>query len=349
MTSILVTGAAGFIGAHVARALVGRGHRVSACDNFNAYYDPKLKQARVQELLWPVGVNVQHVDLTDVAATQRLVEASGAQVVLHLAAQAGVRHSVDAPLDYVQANLLGFGSVLEACRRAGVGHLLHASSSSVYGHREGEGEGGARPFSESDRIDRPASFYAATKVANEAMAHATARVHGLPTTSLRFFTVYGPWGRPDMACWLFSERIRLGLPIVVFGRGELRRDFTYVDDTVEAVCRLIERGAPRPDAQGAPVEIFNVGHSVPATVNELVAGLEQAIGRRAVIEHAPLQVGDVPHTESDPTRLRAAIGDWPRTPLARGLAEFADWHRGWLQRGAGQPQRVAMPSYAQAA
>ncbi|RZS58508.1 NAD-dependent epimerase/dehydratase family protein [Sphaerotilus mobilis] len=335
MSSILVTGAAGFIGAHVARALALRGHRVTACDNFNAYYDPALKQARVQQLLWPAGVNVSHVDLTDPALTQRLVDASGAEVVLHLAAQAGVRMSVDRPLDYVQANLLGFGSVLEASRRAGIAHLLYASSSSVYGHREGEGEHGAKPFAETDRIDRPASFYAATKMANEAMAYATARVHGLPMTALRFFTVYGPWGRPDMACWLFAERIREGLPIRVFGKGQLVRDYTYVADTVEAVCRLIERGAPPPDAQGVPVETFNVGHSVPTTVNELVAGLEAAIGRTALIEHAPMQAGDVPHTESDPTRLRAAIGVWPRTSLAQGLAEFASWLAWWQQRGDG--------------
>jgi UDP-glucuronate 4-epimerase len=337
MSTILVTGAAGFIGAHVARALAQRGLRVTACDNFNAYYDPALKQARVQQLLWPVGVNVSHVDLTDAGLTQRLVDASGADVVLHLAAQAGVRHSVERPMDCVQANLLGFGSVLEACRRAGVAHLLYASSSSVYGHREGSGEHGARPFSEDDRIDRPASFYAATKMANEAMAYATARVHGLPVTALRFFTVYGPWGRPDMACWLFAERIREGRPIRVFGRGELVRDYTYVADTVEAVCRLIERGAPRPDAQGVPVQTFNVGHSVPMTVNELVAALERAIGRPALIDHAPLQAGDVPHTESDPTRLRAAVGDWPRTPMADGLGEFVQWLDWWQRRGDGQP------------
>ena len=365
MRSILVTGAAGFIGAHVARALAQRGLRVTACDNFNAYYDPQLKQARVQHLLWPAGVNVAHVDLTDVAQTQRLVDTSGAEVVLHLAAQAGVRHSVERPMDCVQANLMGFGSVLEACRTVGIGHLLYASSSSVYGHRAGAGEQGARPFSEDDRVDRPASFYAATKMANEAMAYATARVHGLPVTGLRFFTVYGPWGRPDMACWLFAERILGGRPIRVFGRGELMRDYTYVADTVEAVCRLVERGAPAPDAQGVPIETFNVGHSLPMTVNELVAGLEAAIGRPALIEYAPMQAGDVPHTESDPARLRAAIGDWSRTPMADGLGEFVQWLRWWQQRSdavpaplssmssmpsiSATPSRALAPALAQAA
>ncbi|MGY0194012.1 NAD-dependent epimerase/dehydratase family protein [Leptothrix sp. BB-4] len=348
MRSILVTGAAGFIGAHVARELALRGHRVSACDSYNAYYDPALKRARVQHLLEPVGVEVRRLDLSDAVQTQHLVDDCQPEVVLHLAAQAGVRHSVEHPLDYVQANLLGFGSVLEACRHARVGHLLYASSSSVYGHREGVGERGARPFGEADRIDQPASFYAATKVANEAMAYATARIHGLPTTGLRFFTVHGPWGRPDMACWLFAERIRAGLPIRVFGRGELVRDYTYVADTVEAICRLIDRGAPARDAQGVPVETFNVGHSVPATVNELVAGLEQALGRRAIVEYAPLQAGDVPHTESDPTRLRAAIGHWPRTPMAQGLAEFARWFAWWQQRD-GQPPIVSRPLVAELA
>lgn len=323
MGSILVTGAAGFIGAHVSAALARAGHRVVACDNFNSYYPVALKQARVAALLAPLGVQVQMLDLSDAAATRAFVAASGCDVVLHLAAQAGVRYSVEAPMAYVQSNLLGFGSVLEACRLEGVKHLLYASSSSVYGWRA---EGA---FSEDDRTDTPASFYAATKKSNELMAYATAQVHKLPVTGLRFFTVYGPWGRPDMAYWSFSQAIRRGQPIKLFAKGELLRDFTCVDDVVQALQRLIERGAPAPDANGAPVELFNVGHRQPVKVVDFVRTLEGALGRQAQVEFAPMQTGDVPTTCADPSRLIAAIGPWSATPLDQGLAQFVRWLERW--------------------
>lgn len=342
MSTILVTGAAGFIGAHAAAQLARAGHRVIGVDSYNAYYPTELKHARVAALLGPVGVPVHALDLCDTDATVALVRDQGVDVVLHLAAQAGVRHSVQAPMDYVRANLVGFGSILEACRLGGVKHLLYASSSSVYGWRDDEAEpqgaGGERlGFAETDRTDEPASFYAATKKANEAMAHATAQVHGLPVTGLRFFTVYGPWGRPDMAYWTFSERIRQGLPLPLFGRGELLRDFTYVDDVVEALARLIRRGPPVAQGRGAPAEIFNVGHRQPVRVLEFVRTLEDLLGTPATLDFVEQQIGDVPNTCADPTRLTAAIGPepWRATPLREGLGHFVDWLKVWSPRDAG--------------
>ncbi|PXW95808.1 UDP-glucuronate 4-epimerase [Sphaerotilus hippei] len=323
MGSILVTGAAGFIGAHVSAALARAGHRVVACDSYNDYYPVQLKRDRVAALLDPLGVQVQPLDLADAAATRAFFEASGCDVVLHLAAQAGVRYSVEHPMAYVQSNLQGFGSVLEACRHGGVKHLLYASSSSVYGWRD------SGAFTEDDRTDTPMSFYAATKKANEAMAYATAKVHGLPVTGLRFFTVYGPWGRPDMAYWSFSQAIRRGQPIKLFAEGQLLRDFTCVDDVVDALQRLIARGGPAPDAQGAPAELFNVGHRQPVKVVDFVRTLEAALGRQASIEFAPMQTGDVPTTCADPSRLIAAIGPWSATPLDVGLPGFVRWLEAW--------------------
>ncbi len=323
MASILVTGAAGFIGAHTSAALARAGHRVVACDNFNDYYPVALKHDRVAALLTPLGVTVEPLELSDTEATRAFFERSGCDVVLNLAAQAGVRYSVQNPMAYVQSNLQGFGSVLEACRHSGVKHLLYASSSSVYGWRD---EGA---FSEDDRTDTPMSFYAATKKANEGMAYATAKVHGLPVTGLRFFTVYGPWGRPDMAYWSFSQAIRRGQPIKLFAEGRLLRDFTCVDDVVDALGRLIERGAPGPDAHGAPAELFNVGHRQPVQVVDFVRTLEDALGRKAVIEFAPMQTGDVPTTCADPSRLIAAIGPWSATPLDQGLPQFVRWLEKW--------------------
>ncbi|MGR6804730.1 NAD-dependent epimerase/dehydratase family protein [Sphaerotilus natans] len=334
MAQILVTGAAGFIGAHAAAALAQAGHRVVGCDSFNAYYPVELKHARVAALLQPAGVPVERLDLCDGAALQALMRQHRIDTVLHLAAQAGVRHSVSAPLDYVQANLLGFASVLEACRLQGVDHLLYASSSSVYGRRDGDAAPGG--FRESDRIDAPASFYAATKQANEAMAHATAAVHRLPVTGLRFFTVYGPWGRPDMAYWGFAERLRRGETLQLYGQGELRRDFTHVDDVVDALLRLVARGAPagRQREDGVPAELFNIGHRHPVRVIDFVRLLERATGCPARIEFAPMQAGDVPDTSADPSRLIEAIGPWRATPLAEGLAGFVRWLEGWNARGA---------------
>ena len=340
MAQILVTGAAGFIGAHAAAALARAGHAVVGCDSFNAYYPVELKHARVAALVAPAGVAVERLDITDLTALQALMARHRVDTVLHLAAQAGVRHSVQAPLDYVQANLLGFGSVLEACRRHGVRHLLYASSSSVYGRRDGD----AAPtgFRESDRTDAPASFYAATKQANEAMAHATAAVHGLPATGLRFFTVYGPWGRPDMAYWTFTERLRRGETLQLYGRGELRRDFTYIDDVTDALVRLVARGAPSPDPQGVPAELFNVGHRQPVRMIDFVRLLERCTGCPARIEFAPLQRGDVPDTSADPGRLLDALGHWPATPLADGLPRFTRWLAVWQgRRGDAGPELAA--------
>lgn len=342
MTSVLVTGAAGFIGAHAAAALASAGHRVVGCDSFNSYYDPRLKHARVQALLTPLGVEVAALDLSDVAATQAFWARQRCEVVLHLAAQAGVRHSVQRPLEYATANLVGFASVLEACRLNGVRHLLHASSSSVYGQRADA------PFREQDSTDAPASFYAATKKANELMAHATAAVHGLPATSLRFFTVYGPWGRPDMAYWGFAEAIQAGRPITLYGHGLLQRDFTCIDDVVDALLRLVRRGPPAPDAEGVPCEVLNLGHRQPVRVVDFVAQLEAALGRRAVVAFAPRPVGDVPLTCADPSRLEAAIGPWAATPLAEGLPRFVQWLRGW--KGWGEdPARVPAAASVQLA
>jgi len=324
VASILITGAAGFIGAHTAQALAAAGHQVIGLDNFNTYYDPALKRARVAQLLAPAGVTCAEQDLVDLDGLRHLIRAHRVDTVINLAAQAGVRYSVEQPMAYVHANLQGFGAVLEACRLEGVHHLLYASSSSVYGRRSDA------PFRETDRIDRPASFYAATKQANESLAYATAGIHHLPCTGLRFFTVYGPWGRPDMAYWTFAERMKRGDPITLFDRGELLRDFTYVDDVVDALLRLVQRGAPAPDDDGVPACLFNLGHRHPVKVVEFVQTLETALGLKARIAFAPMQPGDVPVTCADPSRLVAAIGDLQHTPLAVGLQRFADWFGPWL-------------------
>lgn len=323
MASLLITGAAGFIGAHTAQALAAAGHQVIGLDSFNTYYDPALKQARVKQLLAPAGVACVSMDLVDLDGLRGLIREHRVDTVLNLAAQAGVRYSVEQPMAYVHSNLQGFGAVLEACRLEGVQHLLYASSSSVYGRRADA------PFRETDRIDRPASFYAATKAANEALAYATAGIHHLPCTGLRFFTVYGPWGRPDMAYWTFAERIKRGEPIKLFDRGELLRDFTYVDDVVNALLRLVQKGAPSNDDNGVPARIFNLGHRHPVKVVEFVATLEAALGLQAQVEFAPMQPGDVPVTCADPSQLVAAIGELQHTPLEVGLQRFADWFGPW--------------------
>lgn len=340
MASILVTGAAGFIGAHAAAALSRAGHRVVGCDHYGPYYSPALKHARVTCVV-PASVPVEHLDVTDLAGLQSLMRRHRVEIVLHLAAQAGVRHSVQAPLDYVHANLLGFGTVLEACRREGIAHLLYASSSSVYGTRSGEAPDTLEGFRETDRTDRPASFYAATKMANEAMAHATAAVHGLPVTGLRFFTVYGPWGRPDMAYWIFAQRLRRGEPLPLYGRGELLRDFTYIDDVTDALVRLVTRGAPGRDDGGSPSEIFNIGHRQPVRIIDFVRLLESLTGCTAHVSFAPLQPGDVPCTCADPGRLVEAIGPWHATPLAEGLRHFTEWLPRWDTPGSRQGPRIA--------
>jgi UDP-glucuronate 4-epimerase len=338
MQKVLVTGAAGFIGAHAAAALKRLGLEVVGCDSFNAYYPPALKHDRVRALLGPHGVPCHRLDLADVAATRDLLQRGGFDTVLHLAAQAGVRHSIEAPMDYVQANLVGFTALLQACHETGVEHFFYASSSSVYGSRT------HTPFREDDRTDQPASLYAASKKANELIASSYASVHGLRSTALRFFTVYGPWGRPDMAYFSFARRLRCGEPITLFAGGTLWRDFTYIDDAVDAVVRLmqahgLEAPAPLPApaspiavAEGLPhplAEVFNIGHHEPVQVLDFVRDLEAATGCTARVVMAPMQPGDVPMTCADPQRLLARIGPWPHTPLRDGLQRFADWLNQW--------------------
>jgi UDP-glucuronate 4-epimerase len=319
MARILVTGAAGFIGAHACAALALDGHAVLGCDSFNDYYAPQLKRDRVGALLDPLGVRCIEVDLGVRGSVERLLNDHGAlDTVVHFAGQAGVRHSTDHPLAHVETNVVVFTELLEASRRAGIGHVVHASSSSVYGARN------RTPFSETDRTDEPVSIYAATKTAAESLAHAYASLHAMAITGLRFFTVYGPWGRPDMAYFSFAQKIRRGKPIDVFGDGELLRDFTYIADAVEAVCRLVRRGP-----QGAGAEVFNVGHRQPVRVLDFVRTLEQALGRSAEIRFCPMQPGDVPVTCADPRRLDAAVGHWQWTELDEGLARFASWLERW--------------------
>jgi UDP-glucuronate 4-epimerase len=314
--SILVTGAAGFIGSAAAARLARMGHRVSACDNFNAYYDPALKAGRVAALLHPAGVACENVELDAAAQVNALFERVRPELVVHLAAQAGVRHSLQAPGAYVQSNLVAFGHVLEACRKQGVRHLLYASSSSVYGAQA------RTPFRETDQTDAPVSLYAATKKANELMAQAYSHLYGLAATGLRFFTVYGPWGRPDMAYFIFARKMLAGESLPVFAEGRLRRDFTYVDDIVEGMARLLFKP---PDGR-PPHAVFNIGNNEPVQVLDFIRMLESAFGVRARLEFLPMQPGDVPATHADTSRLQAWVGYRPQTPLAAGLRVFARWY-----------------------
>jgi UDP-glucuronate 4-epimerase len=323
--NLLVTGAAGFVGAHAAAALARQGWRVLGCDSFNDYYDPALKHHRVETLLAPLGVPCVQADLADAAAVQALFDQGdqGAFThVLHLAAQAGVRYAAEAPEAYVQSNLVGFGHVIEACRRRGVQHLVYASSSSVYGVRS------EVPFREDDPAVQPASLYAATKRANELVAHAYAHRFGLRSTGLRFFTVYGPRGRPDMAYFSFARAIRAGQPITVFGEGKLQRDFTYIDDVIESLCRLLQQDCAFA-ALPVPTGVFNIGNRHPVTVSHFVELLEAALGQQAVIRYAPTPPDDVPMTCADTSRLEAFTGFQPNTPLGVGLQRFADWLTSW--------------------
>lgn len=327
---ILVTGVAGFIGNHVALRLLTEGHAVTGLDNVNAYYDPALKEARLARLGGP-GYAFHRLDLTDGVGLGALVEEGRFDCVIHLAAQAGVRYSLTDPHAYAASNLTGFLNVLEACRHHGVGHLIYASSSSVYGAVT------AMPFSIHQNVDHPVSLYAATKKANELMAHSYSHLYRLPTTGLRFFTVYGPWGRPDMALYLFTRAILAGEPIDVFNGGRMRRDFTYIDDVVEAIVRLVDRPAsgdpawdgraPDPGTSRAPYRLYNVGNSEPVELTAMIALLEEALGRKARVNLLPMQPGDVPETFADVADLARDVGFSPRTPLATGIARFVAWYR----------------------
>ena len=331
--TILVTGAAGFIGYHVARRLIEAGRPVVGIDNLNPYYDPRLKQARLAQLSPSQLFTFRKLDLADRAGMAALFAEFRFPLVIHLGAQAGVRHSLNEPHAYAEANLTGFLNVLEGCRHCGARHLLYASSSSVYGANT------AIPFSTAQNVDHPLSLYGATKKANELMAHSYAHLFGLPTTGLRFFTVYGPWGRPDMAAWLFTEAIAEGRPIKLFNPGDMRRDFTFVDDVAEAVVRLVDKPPagnsawrgdnPDPASSAAPWRIYNIGNNRPEELKTLVAAIEQEVGRKAVCEMLPMQPGDVPETYADITELQAAIGFAPRTPLAEGIRQFVSWYRAY--------------------
>jgi UDP-glucuronate 4-epimerase len=330
---ILVTGAAGFIGFHVARRLLRDGRRVIGLDNLNAYYDPRLKQARLAELEKLDGFRFAKLDLADRAGMASLFAQHRFPYVVHLAAQAGVRYSLTEPHAYVDANLAGFTNILEGCRHNGCRHLLFASSSSVYGANT------KMPFSVHDNVDHPLSLYGATKKANELMAHAYAHLFAVPATGLRFFTVYGPWGRPDMAMWIFAAAIVADTPIKLFNRGNMRRDFTYVDDVVEAVVRLVQRPpapnpgwsteAPDPASSSAPWRVYNIGNNMPVELLEVVRLLEAAIGKTAKRELLPMQPGDVPATYADVDDLMREVGFKPSTPIAEGIARFIDWYRAY--------------------
>jgi UDP-glucuronate 4-epimerase len=328
---VLVTGAAGFIGFHVARRLLAAGRDVVGIDNLNAYYDPRLKEARLAELARQEKFRFHRLDLVDRDSIAELFADGRFEQVIHLAAQPGVRHSLSAPHDYVDSNITGFLNVLEGCRRSHTRHLIYASSSSVYGANT------ALPFATSQNVDHPVSLYGATKKANELMAHAYAHLFNLPVTGLRFFTVYGPWGRPDMAMWLFTAAIFEGRPIRLFNGGDMRRDFTYVDDVAAAVVKLTDHVAkgnaawsgdhPDPATSRAPWRVYNIGNHTPVHLTEVVDLLEAAIGKPAVRELAPMQPGDVPETCADVEDLRDAVGFAPNTPMASGIQKFVDWYR----------------------
>ena len=319
---ILVTGAAGFVGSFVAARLAAMGYQVTGCDNFNDYYDPQLKTDRVAALLQPAGIVCERLDIADNAALSALFERVQPQLVVHLAAQAGVRYSLENPSAYIQSNLVGFGNILEACRHNKIEHLLYASSSSVYGSNA------KVPFSEADQVDEPVSLYAATKKANELMAYSYSHLYGFPATGLRFFTVYGPWGRPDMAYFSFTEKMVRGEKIPVFAEGKLTRDFTYIDDIVEGVVRLLFK--PQPAQEGkARHAVFNIGNNQPVMVLDFVRTLERVLGVEAQLDFQPMQAGDVPATHADTSRLQEWVGYKPATPLETGLSHYRDWYRGW--------------------
>jgi UDP-glucuronate 4-epimerase len=333
--NILITGAAGFIGSTLALRLLARGDRVVGLDNLNDYYDVSLKEARLARLRAHTGFAFEKIDIADREAIARLFAGQRFDAVMHLAAQAGVRYSIENPAAYVDANLVGFANVIEGARRSEVGHFVFASSSSVYGANA------KLPFAEDDNIDHPVSLYAATKKANELIAHSYAHLYRLPCTGLRFFTVYGPWGRPDMALFKFTRGILAGEPIPVFNHGEMVRDFTYVDDIVEGVLRVIDQPAqadpdwsplaPRPSSSNAPYRIYNIGNNQPVKLMRYIEVLEQCLGKKGKLDLLPLQAGDVPETVADVSQLAAAVGFRPGTPVEAGIARFVDWYRSYYQ------------------
>jgi UDP-glucuronate 4-epimerase len=333
--NVLVTGAAGFIGAGVATALLRRGDSVHGIDNLNTYYDVRLKEARLARLKADPKFSFTRLDVATRGKTAELFASNKFDAVVHLAAQAGVRYSMENPYAYGDANLTGFLNILEGCRHAKIGHLVYASSSSVYGSNA------KLPFSEDDNVDHPMSLYAATKKANELMAHSYAHLYGLPCTGLRFFTAYGPWGRPDMALFKFTKGILAGEAIPVFNRGEMVRDFTYIDDVAEGIVRVIDRSAapdpsfnplsPTPSTSRAPYRVFNIGNNCPMNLMRYIEVLEKCLGKNAKLDLLPMQPGDVPATVADVSHLQEAVDFRPHTPVKVGVARFVEWYRSYYK------------------
>ena len=334
--TVLVTGAAGFIGFHLTTRLLSRGTPVVGFDNVNSYYDPLLKRARIaqlQAMAERTGTSFQLIeaDLEDRSAIEAAFENIKPKKVVNLAAQAGVRYSIENPAAYIQSNLVGFGHILEGCRHNGIEHLVYASSSSVYGGNTN------LPFSERQGVDHPVSLYAASKKANELMAHTYSHLYCLPATGLRFFTVYGPWGRPDMALFLFTKAILAGKPIQVFNNGEMVRDFTYVDDIIESLIRVLDKPAvadptfntvnPNPATSWAPHRVFNIGNSNPTPLMDYIEAIESSLGITAIKEFQPMQPGDVPATAANTSALETWTGFKPNTPVKEGVARFVSWYR----------------------
>jgi UDP-glucuronate 4-epimerase len=327
----LVTGAAGFIGFHVATQLLKRGDEVVGLDNINDYYDTSLKHARLKQLSVNTDFIFEKVDLTEKERLFSLFQAHAFDGVINLAAQAGVRYSITNPEAYIESNIVGFLNILEACRHNEIKHLAYASSSSVYGLN------GSMPFSIHDNVDHPISLYAASKKSNELMAHTYSHLYNLPTTGLRFFTVYGPWGRPDMACFLFAKAISEGKPIKVFNNGEMKRDFTYIDDIVNGIIKVIDGPAqpnklwnsmhPDPGTSPAPYRIYNIGNNSPVSLKDFIATLEIEIGKKAIKEYLPLQPGDVVATFADIEDIKNDFNYHPKTDIATGLKKFVEWYR----------------------
>ena len=335
MTTMLITGAAGFIGMHCAQRLLAQGVQVVGIDNLNNYYDVALKDARLTQLTSHPNFRFVKLDVADRAGMIALFDEVKPERVLHLAAQAGVRYSIDQPDDYTDSNLLGFANILQNCRKHQVQHLVYASSSSVYG-------GNAKmPFAESDAVDHPISYYAATKKANELMAHTYSHLYNLPTTGLRFFTVYGPWGRPDMALFKFTKAILAGESIDVYGNGQLVRDFTYIDDIVEGIMRVLAKPAtpdasynaqqPNAGTSTAPYRIFNIGNNSPTVLMDYIAALESALGTTANKRMLPIQPGDMHSTSADTRALQAWVGFSPAMPVTTGVQRFVDWYRSFYR------------------
>ncbi|MBQ3499452.1 MAG: NAD-dependent epimerase [Clostridia bacterium] len=317
--NIIITGTAGFIGSHLAKRLLALGCKVTGLDNLNDYYDVSLKESRLAELEIYDNFSFVKIDISDKAAVDRIFAEVKPDVVVNLAAQAGVRYSIENPQAYIDSNVVGFFNILEACRANPVEHLVYASSSSVYGNSD------KVPFSVDDRVDNPISLYAATKKTNELMAYTYSHLFGIPCTGLRFFTVYGPYGRPDMAAFSFTRKILAGEPITLFNYGELERDFTYIDDIIEGVMRIIP--SPPEKQNDARVKVYNIGNNNPVPLKEFVAAIEEAIGMKAKIEYLPMQAGDVYRTYADISALQNDFGFTPKTDIRTGMKKFAEWYK----------------------